>query len=79
MKQLRTLHTIVLLAAIATTPAQAADQTHAAAAMRQTSIIVLPQVVVVGKRLSLVEKNRLAQTRLHAHAVRPAVKVDHKS
>lgn len=79
MKQLRTLHCIILLTALAATASHAADRVPAVPAMNRTSVIVLPQVVIVGKRLDPVEKSRLAQASQQERTTRLTVIADHKS
>ncbi|MEB0135060.1 hypothetical protein QN362_06935 [Actimicrobium sp. CCC2.4] len=62
MKPLRTLLSLILLAAMATTAAHADDRIRTTPIAVQTTVIVLPPVVIIGKRLDPAEKNRLAQT-----------------
>jgi hypothetical protein len=76
MKSLRTLHSLILLAAMTTTATHAADRTNTPPVAARTKVIVLPPVVVIGKRLAPAEKYRLAQTIQQERAVRSA---DHKS
>lgn len=60
MNMLRTLQTIALLT-LCSTQVLAADNT-ATSSVIQEKTIVLPQIVIIGKRLSQHEKIRLAQT-----------------
>jgi hypothetical protein len=79
MKQLRTFRHFLLLIAMTASASHAADQVLVAQAVSQTRIVVLPQVVIVGKRLNAMEKNRLAQTSQPTRTVRPAPSPDDKS
>ncbi len=79
MKQLRTLLCLILLAAMTSTASHAADPVRVAPVGYQTGVVVLPQVVIVGKRLDPIEKNRLAQTRQQAHTVQQTATTNHKS
>ncbi|MDY7573936.1 hypothetical protein [Actimicrobium sp. CCI2.3] len=79
MKQLRTLPILILLATMVASASYAADPARIAPVRHTTNVIVLPQVVIVGKRLVPIEKNRLAQTRQHERAVQPSAITDDKS
>ncbi len=79
MKQLHTLRNLILLTAMATSASHAADPVRVAPVLHSPSVIVLPQVVIIGKRLDAIEKIRLAQTSKQQRAIPPAGTTDHKS
>jgi hypothetical protein len=79
MKQLHTLRNLILLTAMATSASHAADPARVAPVLHSTGVIVLPQVVIIGKRLDPVEKNRLAQISKQERTATPSASTGHKS